>query len=50
MIFGELNLEKTRQQYYSNILLIIYWEKRTVTHLPTTPENVTTLTCGIQNI
>ena len=40
------------QQYHSYILLIIYViaeGKKTVTHLATTPENVTTLTCEMQS-
>jgi len=40
------------QQYYSYTILIIYViseEKKTVIHLPITPENVTTLTCELQN-
>jgi len=39
------------QHYYSYILLIIYLRrKQTVIHLSTPPENVTTLTCKLQNI
>ena len=36
------------QQYYSYIILIKR-RKQTVLHLPTPPENVTTLTCEVQN-
>jgi len=42
-------------QYYSDILLIIYVtsqemiRKQSIIHLPTPPENVTTLTCELQN-
>jgi len=40
------------QQYYSYILLITYTlshKKKTVIHFSTPPENVTTLTCELQN-
>jgi len=40
------------QQYYSYTHLIIYViseEKKTVIDLPTSPENVTTLACELQN-
>jgi len=41
-------IQKSFQQYYSYILLRCLKRKQTVTHLPTPPENVTTLTCELQ--